>query len=52
MTNNVSMMVHNYGAVLNWERCNKSLSYTKDILIVVPVLEELKELGLEVLVET
>ncbi|CAL5377531.1 unnamed protein product [Camellia sinensis] len=40
------------GSVLNWERCNKSLSYTKDILTVVPVHEELKELGLEVLVET
>ncbi|KAL7236396.1 hypothetical protein ACSBR1_019641 [Camellia fascicularis] len=39
------------GSVLNWERCNKSLSYTKDILTVVPVHEELKELGLEVLVE-
>ncbi|CAL5377520.1 unnamed protein product [Camellia sinensis] len=40
------------GSVLNWERCNKSLSYTKDILTVVPVHGELKELGLEVLVET
>ncbi|CAL5377519.1 unnamed protein product [Camellia sinensis] len=40
------------GSILNWERCNKSLSYTKDILTVVPVHEELKELGLEVLVET
>ncbi|XP_028079337.1 serine carboxypeptidase-like 18 [Camellia sinensis] len=39
------------GSVLNWERCNKSLSYTKDILTVVPVHGELKELGLEVLVE-
>ncbi|GMP38606.1 hypothetical protein CsSME_00009786 [Camellia sinensis var. sinensis] len=38
------------GSVLNWERCNKSLSYTKDILTIVPVHEELKELGLEVLV--
>ncbi|KAL7236398.1 hypothetical protein ACSBR1_019643 [Camellia fascicularis] len=44
-------MVHNLGSVLNWERCNKSISYTKDILTVVPVHEELKELGLEVLVE-
>ncbi|CAL5379167.1 unnamed protein product [Camellia sinensis] len=33
------------GSVLNWERCNKSLSYTKDILTVVSVHEELKELG-------
>ncbi|KAI8027269.1 Serine carboxypeptidase-like 18 [Camellia lanceoleosa] len=39
------------GSVLNWKRCNKSISYTKDILTVVPVHEELKELGLEVLVE-
>ncbi|KAF7113463.1 hypothetical protein RHSIM_RhsimUnG0123300 [Rhododendron simsii] len=38
--------------IKNWERCNKSLSYTKDIATVVPVHQELKEYGsLEVLVE-
>ncbi|CAL5379181.1 unnamed protein product [Camellia sinensis] len=39
-------------SILDWKRCNRSLSYTKDILTVVSVHEELKELGLEVLVET
>ncbi|XP_059653052.1 serine carboxypeptidase-like 18 isoform X3 [Cornus florida] len=39
------------GTVWNWKRCNKSLSYTKDVLSVVPVHRELSKLGLQVLVE-
>ncbi|OWM79150.1 hypothetical protein CDL15_Pgr003321 [Punica granatum] len=39
------------GTVLQWQRCNNSLAYTKDIPSVVYVHKELSTLGLEVLVE-
>ena len=39
------------GFVWDWKRCNKSLSYTKDILSVVDVHRYLSKKGLQVLVE-
>ncbi|GMY39427.1 serine carboxypeptidase-like 17, partial [Fagus crenata] len=39
------------GFVLDWKRCNKSLSYTKDILSVVDVHRYLSKKRLQVLVE-
>ncbi|KAK9287239.1 hypothetical protein L1049_015652 [Liquidambar formosana] len=39
------------GTVLDWKRCNKSLSYTKDVLSVVDVHRNLSKAGLQVLVE-
>lgn len=40
------------GNVLDWKRCNKSLSYTKDVQSVVEVHRFLSTLGLNVLVES
>ncbi|XAR72988.1 hypothetical protein NMG60_11019824 [Bertholletia excelsa] len=40
------------GTVRHWERCNHSLSYTRDISNVVSVHKELSRLPLEVLVES
>ncbi|KAE8008168.1 hypothetical protein FH972_004708 [Carpinus fangiana] len=40
------------GFVLDWKRCNKSLSYTKDIPSVVEVHRYLSQFGLQVLVES
>uniref|UniRef100_A0A2N9J1G3 Serine carboxypeptidase-like 18 n=1 Tax=Fagus sylvatica TaxID=28930 RepID=A0A2N9J1G3_FAGSY len=40
------------GFVLDWKRCNKSLSYTKDILSVVDVHRYLSKKRLQVLVES
>ncbi|XP_044489158.1 serine carboxypeptidase-like 18 isoform X2 [Mangifera indica] len=39
------------GLVSDWKRCNKSLSYTKDVLSVVDVHRYLSTKGLQVLVE-
>ncbi|XAR52945.1 hypothetical protein NMG60_11021287 [Bertholletia excelsa] len=39
------------GKVSNWKRCNKTLSYTEDVLTVVPVHQQLKNFDLQVLVE-
>ncbi|KAF7143061.1 hypothetical protein RHSIM_Rhsim05G0091800 [Rhododendron simsii] len=39
------------GTIRQWERCNDSLSYTEDVLSVVPVHIELSRSALEVLVE-
>ncbi|KAF7112881.1 hypothetical protein RHSIM_RhsimUnG0183200 [Rhododendron simsii] len=40
------------GTIRQWERCNDSLSYTEDVLSVVPVHIELSRSALEVLVES
>ncbi|XP_030944392.1 serine carboxypeptidase-like 17 [Quercus lobata] len=40
------------GFVWDWKRCNKSLSYTKDILSVVDIHRYLSKKGLQVLVES
>ncbi|KAK9286601.1 hypothetical protein L1049_015001 [Liquidambar formosana] len=39
------------GTVLDWKRCNGSLSYTKDVLSVVDVHRNLSKAGLQVLVD-
>ncbi|CAL5438222.1 unnamed protein product [Camellia sinensis] len=40
------------GTVPRWERCNNSLSYTKDVSSVIAVHKELSRSSLEVLVES
>ncbi|XP_058217086.1 serine carboxypeptidase-like 17 isoform X1 [Rhododendron vialii] len=40
------------GTIRQWERCNYSISYTKDVPSVVPVHIELSRSALEVLVES
>ncbi|KAJ0011151.1 hypothetical protein Pint_33644 [Pistacia integerrima] len=39
------------GFVPDWQRCNKSISYTKDILSVVDIHRYLSRYGLQVLIE-
>ncbi|KAJ0076893.1 hypothetical protein Patl1_36261 [Pistacia atlantica] len=39
------------GFVSDWQRCNKSISYTKDILSVVDINRYLSRYGLQVLIE-